>query len=381
MSRTALVITNIPTPYRLPLFGELSRQLTACGWRLKVVFAATGYARRQWVVDLEKCGFDFEVLHSRPFLIGGRDSASFSYPGINALLRREHPDVIVVVGYSMATMKLWLRSLFRPTPYVIWSGTIDNVHDPVSWLRTWQRRVLVSRARGFVAYGSRAKAYLTRLGAPADRVHIAINTVDTEFFVREATRLRTGPPGPEFLYIGNLTEGKRVDLLLKAFARVASTRPAVHLRLVGDGPMRPALEKMCRDAGIESQVSFEGFRQRADIPSYLARAAGFLFPSQYDVWGLVLVEAMAAGLPCVASIHSGATADLIREGVTGYAVEFENVDSVAEKLARLLDYPDEARQMGAAARDFIQEHVSLRVSAAGFVRAIVTAAGPPVEPG
>jgi len=370
MSSRALVITNIPTPYRLPLFDELHRQLAQRGISLKVVFAARGYAKRKWQIDLSGCVFDHEFLPSRSVVVRGAESASFDYPGLWRLLRRERPGAVVIIGYSLGTVKLWLRSFFRDTPYVIWSGAIENRHEPVSRLRAWQRRLLVRRARAFVAYGSRAADYLAGLGAPRERIYTAINTVDTGFFARESAQCRRGPSGPEFLYVGHLTAGKRLDLILQAFARVLGKCPDARLTLVGDGPERGALESDCARLGIAARVSFEGFRQRPEIPGYLARARAFLFPSQYDVWGLVLVEAMAAGVPCIASVHSGATADLVQEGVTGFALDFEDQDQVVERMLYLLQHPAEAARMGAAAADFISERVSLRVSAAGMVSAI-----------
>lgn len=377
--KTALVIMNIPTPYRVPLFNELARQLAAYGYRLRVVFGASGYSRRQWAIDPADFRFDYEVLPSRTFVIGRSESASFTYPGLSALLASTRPAAVVVIGYSIATLKLWLRSLLRPTPYIIWSGTILSPFAPVGRLRTLQRRLLVGRAAAFVAYGSRAKDYLLGLGAPAGRVHIAINTVDTEFFARAAGARDTGDTGAGFLYVGNLTRGKRIDLLLRAFARVAHQRPDARVTLVGDGPERPALEALCRDLDIASRVSFAGFRQRAEIPGYLARALCFVFPSEYDIWGLVLIEAMAAGLPCLASIHPGATADLVQDDVTGFAVDFADTDRIVTKMLYLLDNNEDVRRMGAAASAFIRAHVNLAVSAAGLVSAVraVAEAGRP----
>lgn len=368
----ALLVTNIPTPYRLPLFNELRRQLEARGIALKVVFAATGYAKRRWQIDFGSCAFDYEVLPSRSVVAPGAESASFDYPGLGALIRREQPGAIVIIGYSPGTMKLWLRSFFTHTPYIIWSGAIANPNEPVSVLRTLQRRLLVRRSRAFVAYGSRAADYLAGLGAPRERIFVAINTVDTEFFAREAALLRTAAPGPEFLYVGHLTAGKRIGDIIRALARVLPRFPDARLTLVGDGPERPALQGLAAAVGVAHRVSFEGFRQRPEIPGYLARARVFLFPSVYDVWGLVLVEAMAAGVPCIASPHSGATADLVQDGLTGFAVDFADQDRVVAAMLGFLERPEEATRMGQAAAAHIRDKVNLRVSAAGLVQAIET---------
>ena len=367
--RKVLIVTNIPTPYRIPLFNELAGQLAAAGYTLRVVFAAAGYQRRQWQIDFADCRFEHEILSSAAFKLAGGESASFTYPGLYALLRREQPAVTVIIGYSLGTVKLWLRNLVRPTPYLIWSGAIGGAETGAGW-RQAQRRLLVRGAAGFVAYGTAARRYLESLGAPPGHIHVAINTVDTEFFRRETAALRGASTGEEILVIGDLTPRKGIDLLLPAFARVVGERPAARLTLVGDGPERPQLEALAARLGITGQVEFAGYQQRAQIPAFLARARCLAFPTRFDIWGLVLPEAMAAEVPCIASVHAGATEDLIEEGVTGFRADFSDVDAVAGRLAWLLDDEARARRMGEAAAALIREKASLVVAAAGFVQGV-----------
>jgi glycosyltransferase involved in cell wall biosynthesis len=375
--RKVLIVTNIPTPYRVPLFNELAVQLGAAGYALRVAFAAAGYQRRQWRVDLAEYRFEHEFLHSRAFTLAGGESASFTYPGLFALLHRHAPDVTVITGFSLGTVKLWLRNRMRTTPYLIWSGAIGGAETGAAWRRV-QRRALVRDAVGYIAYGSAAQRYLESLGAPPAMIHVARNTVETEFFRAETAKLR-GPAkgqatgqatGQEILAIGDLTERKANDLLLPAFALAARERPAARLTLVGDGPQRSRLEAQARQLGIAGQVQFAGFRQRAEVPAFLARARCLALPTRFDIWGLVLPEAMAAGVPCVASIHAGATEDLIEEGVTGLRADFADTPTAAERLAWMLDHPAEARRMGEAAAELIRDKASLAVSAAGFVAGI-----------
>jgi glycosyltransferase involved in cell wall biosynthesis len=121
---------------------------------------------------------------------------------------------------------------------------------------------------------------------------------------------------------------------------------------------------------IERFVRFEGFVQKDDLPEYFARSCCFLFQTRHDIWGLVLVEAMASGLPCIASIHAGATRDLIQDGKTGFALDFSHTENAAQKIQWILDRPQEAKIMGLAGQRFIQEHVNLQVSARGIVSAL-----------
>lgn len=373
------LVTNIPTPYRIPLFNELRRQMSALGLQLKVIFASTGYSRRRWTIRPEDFAFEYSVLASRPIEMAGHESASFLYTGLLRRLRRERPALVIVAGFSPATAKLLVARWLFGVPYVIWSGDISIGGSlPASGLRTLFRRILVRGAKGFVAYGNLARQYLVALGAPADRIHVAINTVDTEFFREETARIRRSTKPPEhhkIICIGDLTVRKRAHLAIEAAGALATRRRDFILYLIGDGPERERLEMRVRELGIEPLVRFEGFRQKQEIPAYLAHASAFLFPTGFDIWGLVLPEAMAAGIPCLSSGYAGATADLIRNGETGYAESFDDPDSIARRLDWLMENPAEATAVGERASRFIREHANLSVSAQGIVQAICAGTG------
>lgn len=369
---TVLLVTNIPTPYRIPLFNAVAEAFEGGGFNLKVAFAASGYARRNWAIDMDDCRFAYEILPSTPFHIGKSESASFTYRGLWRVIGREKPAVTIVTGYSLGTIKLWLRKIIFGEPFVIWSGAIADPSMPTPRLRLIQRRMLVRSAAAFVAYGTRAKRYLETLGAPPERISVGINTVDTEFFRQRALdggAARGSAQAFDIICLGDLSTRKRVDLALRAVALVSETRRDFRLRLIGDGPERAALETMAKDLGISDIVCFEGYKQKDEVADILAAAHCLLFPSRFDVWGLVLVEAMAAGVPCIASVRAGATEDLIRDDVTGFAVDFEEPRRVADRLEWLLENRDAALAMGAAAADFIESDVTLERSAEGFLEA------------
>lgn len=372
---TVLLVTNIPTPYRIPFFNELSRQLKEKGYSLKVVFGALGYARRKWQIDMSDCRFEYAVLKSRKLYFTDPDKVMFDYPGLWHLVAKEKPDMIVSNAFSVATFKLWLRSLIAATPYVIWSGAIERLGQRDRLIRKIYRKILVRRGRGFICYGTRAKEYLESLGAESEKIAIAFNTVDTEYFRREVHRLRGEiqhkmDERRVLLYVGHVTEGKRLDQLFQAVKLLATIRRDFLLKIVGDGPARTKLEQLAGQLSIQEFISWEGFRQKNEIPSYFAEADCFLFPSEYDVWGLVLVEAMTSGLPCLASIKAGATIDLIHHGETGFILDFAEPAAVVACVKRLFDDPRLAAALGENAGSFIAGKMSLAKSAEAFISAI-----------
>ncbi|MEX0966087.1 MAG: glycosyltransferase family 4 protein [Bacteroidia bacterium] len=370
--KKVLIVQNIPNPYRIPLFNELHTQLQQKGIDMKVVFGAATYKRRKFSLNLEDCHFDFEILKSSLVYSGKSEIPFFGYNGLLRTVIKEKPDLIIIIGFSLGTFKLWLRSFFSSIPFLIWSGSITTKGRKDSPNRRRFRKALAARAAGFVAYGTKAKEYLMELGVPAEKIHIGINTTDISYFrerVKKVGRKLSGSR-KNLLTIGYLTRGKRIDLLLQAIKHLSRIRQDFVLKIVGAGAIEEELKQLAAELQVEPYVSFEGFQQKTEIPGYLAEASVFLFPSEYDIWGLVLVEALAAGVPAISSIHAGATMDLIVEGKTGFAMDFEDTEAVAKKIDWLLENPEEAARIGAAAQYHIETETSLAKSAAGFVQAI-----------
>ena len=378
ISNKVLLITNIPTPYRIPLFNELQKQLYEKGLKLKVIFGALSYPRRKWNFEMSSCKFDYELLHSCRLALFDPEKVIFTYRGLFKIIKRDKPRLIITNGFSIATTKLWLISWFKSVRYIIWSGAIESRRGRDSQIRRVHRKLLIKKAKGFIAYGTKAKEYLVNLGAKPERIEIGINTIDTYFFQSEIEKYRDNlEKGTKetkkkiLLCVGYLVKRKRLDLLLKSIEILAKKRSDFILKIVGDGPEKENLVKLVDKLGIAEFVTFEGYKQKEELIKYYAEADCFLFPTDFDIWGLVLVEAMAAGLPCIASIYASATYDLIKDGVTGYVADFSDFKNVVGKICSIINNPELAEGIASAAQNFIGENINLRKSANGFVRAIL----------
>lgn len=370
-----LIITNIPNAYRIPLFNEINRELKEKGIQLNVIFGARGFKRIKSVVDLNDCQFEHRVLSSANLFLFNREKTVCTYSGLYKFIRKFQPDKIITIGYSIATMKLWVRSFFRKTPYIIWSGSIKTTARNDSFFRKMQRSILIKRASGFIAYGIKAKEYFKSFGVPDSKISIAVNTVDTAFFEQETKKLRASqtPDNLKHLtYIGYLTPRKNVQKLLEVVAILSLKRKDFILDIVGDGKSRKKLTSFTEKNHLTPFVKFHGFKQKKELPAFLAQSSCFLFQTDFDIWGLVLNEAMAAGVPCMASVNAGAVYDLIREGETGFSVDFSRKQEVIKKLEWIFSHPAEARRIGENATVFIRENADLKRSAGGFMKAIYT---------
>ncbi len=374
MSKPVVLVTNIPTPYRIPLFNTLDRLLKSQGTFLVVVFGAQSYDRRKWIVGMEECEFEYYVLMSESKQNGGNpERVAFSYTGLVRLLSTLAPRVVIAPGYSAATMKIAAWSLLKGFPFVIWSGSVYKRGRFDSPWRRVQRKALAAMASAVVVYGTAAKQYAAQLGVPEQKIFTAINTVDTAFFAARTAEIRSSLPERStrhLTYIGYLSPRKQVQVLLEALVDLARERDDFLLDVVGDGEDLESLESFVRQNRLSRHVRFHGYQQKDTLPEFLAQSHGFLFQTGFDIWGLVLNEAMAAGVPCIASEHAGASHDLVEEGVTGFRVDFNCRGLLLDRIRWLLENPGEARRMGARAQQFITRHASLDASASGFIRAI-----------
>jgi len=192
--------------------------------------------------------------------------------------------------------------------------------------------------------------YLRRRLVPASRVVTIYNGVPSPAppTALETLRRELGlDASPVVLGLGRFTEQKGFDLLVDAFSLVLSRFPLARLVLVGDGPLRPALEQQSRQLGISSAVRFTGFRR--DTSDFYHLASMVAVPSLYDIFPLVPLEAMRVGRPVVAS-DLPAFREALRDGETGVLAP-RDPQRFATSLISLLSDSQRASAMGQCARN------------------------------
>jgi len=206
-------------------------------------------------------------------------------------------------------------------------------------------RLLLPRADLVVAGSNAVRGFaLGHFGAHPGRVVTIHNGIRVAALRRERPRLKRAT-APRLLTIGRLVARKGHEVAVRAMPRILALHPEAELRIVGDGPLRPRLEALVRELGVERHVTLPG----TIWPStpVLAGADLFLFPSLDEPQGLAVLEAFAAGVPVVAS-RTGGIVEMVEHDVTGVLVEPGNVEALAAAVIGLLS--DEGRRERLARR-------------------------------
>jgi glycosyltransferase involved in cell wall biosynthesis len=158
-----------------------------------------------------------------------------------------------------------------------------------------------------------------------------------------------------FLFCGSLTARKGVDLVARAFVRLARELPHVSLKIAGEGELKDTIARTLRP--VREQVEFVGFKHWEELPELYASADVLCVPSRYDGWGLVVPEGLAAGLPVIATDRMGAALEFVRNGINGWLIAAgaeEEIFNAMRAAATLSEA--ELDQAGRNAQRSVSEH-------------------------
>jgi glycosyltransferase involved in cell wall biosynthesis len=356
----------------------------------------------QLAAGLRQEGFEVEVLGRGPGGVAGPKTLFplFAVPAVWRSLRRFRPDVVQFHesdGGLAALLAAWLAPGLAPRPLLaaLLQVSYREERRAVRPLR-WEGRVLgrpspaEARFRRFKAPLQIALGWLT--ARAADRVlapsAATAAEIRRDYRVREVAVVPNatsgaGPPaggdgeggergereegweggdgearepGPSgyLLVVGRLRIRKGVDVLLAALPELRRRHPAARLLIAGDGEHRAALERQAAALALGEAVTFLGRADAARVRCLLRGAAALVVPSIYEGMPLVVLEAMEAAVPVVASRVSGIP-EVVEDGRTGWLVPPEDPASLAAVLAAALGDPEEARRRGAAGRRLLEE--------------------------
>ena len=365
------IFTSHPIQYQAPYF----RALASTGRvHPTVIFGSrhgldvsldTGFATAfRWDVPLLD-GYDHVFLANAARRPDVSRFTGVRTVGLPDVLRRGHFDALLVLGWQTAAHVQAIRAAWSlGMPLAIRGestlqrttggdgGSVGRVAlaRRLLWIPVRQRlyRVAFDRISAFLVIGTRNRDYYRTFGVPDDKCHWAPYGVDNAWFslaeparslARERVRriIGVGDDTVVFATSAKLIARKRPADLVDAVALIRSEGMAAHALFIGDGEERSRLERRAAERGVTDAVTIAGFVNQAEIPAWYAAADALVLPSDArETWGLVVNEAMAAGLPVVVSDAVGCSPDLVRDAVNGFTYPCGDVNALSDRLARVV---------------------------------------------
>jgi glycosyltransferase involved in cell wall biosynthesis len=333
--------------------------------------------------QFERMGHTVAVVTSRFGALPHREDQGglsvYRIPGLRRRQDRSNPleQILFILSASFWTLRLMPR--FKPHATLAFFGVPSG---PVAWLLKKLFRIpyIVSLrggdVPGFRPYDFRlyhklaapflrviwrnAAAVVANSGGlrqmahafdPRFEIPVIPNGIDLDSYKTQGRDWRS----PRLLSAGRIVHQKGLDLAMRALGGLKDLNWEWHI--AGDGPQRPVLQSLARELGIEDHVHFLGWQSREQLMQCYRQANVFVFPSRHEGMPNALLEAMASGLPVVASCIAG-NEELVVEGETGYLVPSEDIEALQTALKNLLSDPISREQMGSASRQYVEANYS-----------------------
>jgi glycosyltransferase involved in cell wall biosynthesis len=302
-------------------------------------------------------------------------------PALLNIFRRERLDAVQVHGWAQSSQWISFAACRATGAALMVSCDANLMSPPIAASKRLAKQVVIGQiaraADALLCVGIENRRYWESYGAKPEQLFDAPYSVDNDYFAgraaaakekgfREQFRGRVGAGHNDIVLLNSskLNEGrKRMSVLIEALRLLPKNVVAV---FAGDGPDRAELEAHIKRAGVRASVL--GFVNQSEIAAWYAAADALSISSEIEPWGLVVNEAMAAGLPVLSSDRVGAAADLVIPGQTGYVYPCGDAAALAGAVRHWIDDPPLLKRMSEGARTLIERY-SPRRSAEGIVAA------------
>ncbi len=372
--RLVAVLTH-PIQYYGPWFRHIAARCPEID--LNVIYAVAPNAEQQGAGFERAFSWDTPLTEEYQHHIirparSGEEVLSSSFRGVDVpeiadAIRDAKPDVVLIPGWYSITLVRALLACRRMGIPVLYRGDTHRTNALLGWRRiVWETRTwtILRLFSAYLSVGKRSRDYLRHFAIPETKIFSSPHCIDNEFFstsasawqngTRAAARRFLGVEADDFvvLFAGKLEDKKRPLDAIRAVQRLGY---GTTLLVAGSG----RLEDQCRAEAAKHRVrvAWAGFLNQTEIGCAYAAADCLVLPSNWgETWGLVVNEAMAAGLPCVVSDRVGCAPDLIAPGDTGESFPMGDCEALADALRRVRERLANGENYSAACRARANEH-------------------------
>jgi 1,2-diacylglycerol 3-alpha-glucosyltransferase len=347
-----VALTSVSSPYIVARYTAFSNQFPEAN--LFVIEFGSISTTYQWQPTV------LETTYKR--IVLSEQAAELQSP-ISLILALIHhlnqiqPDVTIIAGYAnlvMLASLLWSKVNHKPA--ILLSATTTTDFPRSGWKEQIKRFVLKGFRSALVG-GQPQKRYVVDLGMPEEAVFLGYDVVgNADFHPDRLKKLPCPLNKPYFLAVNRFVPKKNLLRLIAAYVAYQEIKgeSAWDLVLCGDGQLLPDIQQNIRDAGLETHIHLSGFLQQDELLPYFAHARCFVHASVQEQWGLVVNEAMAAGLPVLVSDRCGCFEDLVLEGINGFGFDPEEQNQLTELMLKVSSDAVDLAAMGQASLTHIQ---------------------------
>ena len=332
-----VLLTNIPSPYNVDLFWYLQKNSKT--YDFYPVYTSETEDNRKWNANPGRF-YHTTVLHSKVLKLNtGLDHRYIHIPSsVTPVLNKIKPEAVIAWEYNPAALMAlaWCKRHHKKFIHVT-EGTL-NSEKKLNVVQNVSRKTIIHSADYCIACSTKAKEKLLSWDADPSRIETALLTVDIEPYLNNTYT----PSSGRILYVGSLAKRKGLDLLVEALPKI---RRRFELHIVGDseGEEKEALKRTIKAKHLDHCITFCGFLQGEALMNEYREASVLVLPTREDCFGLVLVEAMAAGLPIVSSRYADGSYDVIRESNNGAIVDPFDSSALAKAIENRLDNQTDMR--------------------------------------
>ena len=352
-----VMVTNIPAPYRLPVYALLARQRDI---ELHVVFCGRRL-NREW--NLGPAMFAHTFLNERHVRIAGKHiHINFD---VWSFLQRYRPDVVITTGFNPTDLMAYAWTRLHGAQHIAMTdGTLES-EAILSPVHRWVRRRVFSHTAAFIGASEGAFRLFGTYGilpAAMFKSHLCAN--NAQFFAAGSLTKTY-----DFMFCGRFVSIKNPIFALEIARDVASRLGRrVTMVFVGSGELEDAIRAFAKKIESQVETTFAGFMRQEDLPRWYGVSRVFLFPTQWEPWGVVANEACAAGVPVLISQVAGSAHELVRDGENGFVLPLEK-EAWLSAAVRILEDHQLYSAMAKRGREIVHEY-SFENAAHGIAQAI-----------
>jgi glycosyltransferase involved in cell wall biosynthesis len=350
------LVTNIPAPYRIPVFNILAEKY---GKNFTVIYCAKTAPNRNW--DLPEMEYNHLFLNQTK-------TPGYIHNNINIFkhFKKIKPDIIISTGFNPTFLYAFLWSLFCKKKHIPMTDGTAYSESFLTWKHRAIRKFVYKNSAVYIGASKGSFELYKSYNIEAHKIFKSCLCIDNEKFAQAYK-----PPNQrnyDIMFSGQFKERKNPFFFADVAKTLKKRKHNLKVLIIGAGPLQNALLKKMREYKID--FDFPGFISQKEIPEHYANSKILLFPTMADPWGVIANEACAVRTPVIVSENAGVSGELIIDGINGFVLPLDS-NLWAKKASDLLGNPELWDKMSKSAGQIAQKF-NFQSAAEGIISACNT---------